>query len=71
MFETIKMIVGLIPTLIPLLRTAEETIPGSGQGSTKLTLVREILEAVDAGIPAIWPIVEKVIAALVKAGVHR
>lgn len=65
--QTLKLLAQLLPILIQLIKAAEAAIPESGQGAAKLALVREILESADDAIPAIWPTVERVIGALVRA----
>lgn len=63
--KNLLLIVQLLPTLIQLIKNVEAAVPESGQGHTKLQMVRDILELVDESIPAIWPMLEKIIATIV------
>jgi len=63
--DTFLKIVALIPALIALIKEIEKVIPTSGAGSAKLEAVKKILEAAYDGISGIWPVIEKVVAALV------
>lgn len=58
-------IVQLIPALITLIKEIEKVIPAAGQGAAKLAAVRQIVEAAYSGFAEIWPVLEKVVAALV------
>ncbi len=68
-------IMQYLPTIIAVIRTIEEAIPGKGQGEAKLSAVREMLELADTGFKEALPTVDKLIAILVtlfnKAGVFR
>lgn len=64
-FATITLILQLLPLLINTIKLIEDTIPEAGEGEKKLTAIRGILEAADAGITNIWPSVEKTIKTLV------
>ena len=63
--NTIVMILQLIPALIQAMKAIEDAIPGSGQGEAKLSAIRQILEAVDAGATKYWPQIQAVIGVLV------
>jgi hypothetical protein len=63
--DTFMKIIALIPALIALIKEIEKVIPTSGQGAEKLEAVKKILEAAYDGISGIWPVIEKVVAALV------
>ena len=67
MLENFKLVLNLLPLLVQLIKAAEQAIPEPGQGAAKLALVREILETLDAGLLGAWPLIEKIIKALVKA----
>lgn len=56
----------LLPVIISAIKAVEDVIPGQGQGEKKLVAVREMLEAVDTSIAAIWPQISSLIAVLVK-----
>ena len=63
--NTVVMIFQLIPALIQAMRAIEDAIPGSGQGEQKLAAIRQILEAVDAGVAKFWPQIQTTIGVLV------
>ncbi len=63
--KTFLAVVQMLPTLITLIKQIEEVVPTSGQGTAKLALVREIVEASYTNMMEIWPLVEKAVAALV------
>ena len=63
--KNLLLIVQLLPALIQLIKAVESAVPESGQGHTKLQMVRGILELVDESVPAIWPMLEKIIATIV------
>lgn len=63
--KNLLLIAQLLPILIQTIKAVEAAIPESGQGQTKLQMVRDILELVDDTIPAIWPMLEKVIGVIV------
>ena len=68
--EILSVVTKLIPMLIEAIKAIEEAIPGQGQGEKKLAAVRSILEAatnfVDEQLDDVWPVLERVIAALVE-----
>jgi hypothetical protein len=63
--NNLLLIAQLLPILIQTIKAVEAAIPESGQGQTKLQMVRDILELVDESIPALWPILEKIIGVIV------
>ena len=63
--QVFLQIVALIPALIQLIKEIEAVFPQSGQGAAKLTAIRQIIEATYSGLAEIWPVLEKVVAALV------
>lgn len=73
--NTIVLILNLIPALITAMKAIEEAIPGAGKGEEKLSAIRAILEAVDAGASKYWTQISAVIGVLVglfnKAGVFK
>ncbi len=68
-------IMQYLPTIIAIIRTVEDAIPGKGQGEAKLAAVREMLELADMGFQDALPTVDKLIGILValfnKAGIFR
>ncbi len=66
MLETARLIVGLLPILMDMIKTIEIAIPEKGEGTAKLAAVREMLIALVPAVQAAWPAVELVINALVK-----
>jgi len=72
--EGVKLVVALTPALIDAIQTVERALPQSGQGASKLALVRSMLEgvfnayteAVDS-FEDIWPALNKVITMTVAA----
>ena len=64
-FQTIGIVLSLIPALIQAIKAIEEAIPGEGKGEQKLAAIREIIETVHDGASALWPTLAKVIATLV------
>lgn len=62
---TANIILNLIPALITAMRAIEEAIPGQGKGEDKLAAIRAILEATNAQIGALWPMIQTVIGILV------
>jgi hypothetical protein len=64
-FQTISIVLSLVPALIAAIRAIEEAIPGQGQGEAKLAAVREIIEAVYGQAFNLWPIIQNVIGILV------
>lgn len=64
--DKIKLIIGLMPALIQLIKAIELALPEKGQGATKLAMVKEILIFTDSITEAAWPAIEAVINALVK-----
>jgi hypothetical protein len=65
--DNLKLLISLLPTLISLVKTIEIALPEKGNGATKLAMVREILTALNDGVPAAWPMIETTINAIVKA----
>lgn len=66
MIETMRTILMLLPAIIRAVKEIEEVFPESGMGATKLQLVRESLEVVVDGFGEIWPLVDRVIAVVVR-----
>lgn len=62
---TITIILQLLPLIINAIKVIEEAIPDGGQGEKKLQAIRNILEAADSSVTALWPTIEKVIKAVV------
>ena len=55
----------LLPAIVAAVKALEDALPVSGQGKSKLAALREIMVSVDAGVTAIWPMVETAVAAVV------
>lgn len=69
--EILKLITSILPMVIAAIKAVEEAIPGSGVGEQKLAAVREILEALaefsgENIMNEVWPVLKKVIDAIVK-----
>ena len=70
--QAIKTVLTLLPLIIEAVRAVEAAMPGSGQGASKLALIRQAVQATydlvaDATpqFEAVWPALEKTIAAVV------
>lgn len=59
------LVVQMIPALITLVKELEAALPKAGVGAEKLSAVRQIVEAAFEGALEVWPVVEKVVGALV------
>jgi hypothetical protein len=64
-FQTISIVLSLIPALIAAIKAIEDAIPGQGQGELKLAAVREIIETVYGQAFDLWPTLKNVIGVLV------
>mgnify|MGYP001767351186 CR=1 FL=1 len=62
MFENLKLIMQVIPYILTLIKTVEQSIPEGGSGKAKLTFVRETIAAIYPQIMDLWPIIEKIIS---------
>lgn len=62
---TATTIFNLLPALIMAIKAIEEAIPGNGLGEQKLAAIRAILEATNAKIGDIWPVLQTTIGILV------
>ena len=56
----------IVLTLIEIVKIVEKLIPESGQGTNKLTLVRQLAEQAIGDISTMWPQIEALVAAFVK-----
>ena len=65
--KNLLKVIGLIPSLLSLVKAIEDSISGSGKGAAKLELIREIIMISYIGFNEIWPMLEKVIGAIVRA----
>jgi hypothetical protein len=63
--NVITIILSLIPALIAAMKAIEEAVPGTGQGEAKLAAIRQIVEAIDAGLVKLWPQISATISVLV------
>lgn len=59
------MLLRLLPAIVAAVKALEDALPVSGQGKSKLAALREIMTSVDAGVTAIWPMVETAVGAIV------
>jgi hypothetical protein len=65
--KTALAILQLVPAIIALIPSLNAFIPQKGQGPVKLELAKTILTYSYDGISAIWPTLEKIVAALCSA----
>lgn len=63
--DKIITVLRLLPAIVAAVKALEEALPVSGQGKEKLAALRQIMVNVDAGVTAIWPMVETAVAAVV------
>ena len=56
----------IVMTLIEIVKIVEKLIPESGQGATKLTLCRQLVEQAVGDISSMWPQLEALVGAFVK-----
>lgn len=56
----------IVLTIIEIVKIVEKLIPESGQGTNKLTLVRQLAEQAIGDISAMWPQIEALVGAFVK-----
>ena len=60
------VILQIVPALIQIIKTVEEMFPLPGAGKEKLTLVREMLSSIYAGLDEIWPVIETIVGKVVE-----
>jgi len=65
-FQTIGIVLSLIPALIQAIKAIEEAIPGEGKGEMKLAAIRQIIETVYGQAFTLWPTLKSVVDILVK-----
>jgi len=58
--------IQMILAVIELVKLVEKLIPESGQGASKLALVRQMAEQAIGDVSAVWPQMEQVIGVFVK-----
>ena len=63
--DKVITVLRLLRAIVAAVKALEEALPVSGQGKSKLAALREIMVSVDAGVTAIWPMVETAVAAVV------
>lgn len=63
--QQLKLIIQVLPLLIDLIKTIENSIPESGAGKQKLQFIREFLQNVSPELLDIWPTIEKIISSVV------
>ena len=56
----------IVLAIIEIVKVVEKLIPESGQGASKLSMVRQLAEQAMGDIGNLWPQVEVLIAAFVK-----
>lgn len=61
MFETVKLVIQLIPLILQLVKAVEENIPEGGKGKDKLEFIQNVLTETYPQIANIWTTIEKVI----------
>jgi len=61
MFETVKIVIQLIPLILQLVKAVEENIPEGGKGKDKLEFIQNVLTETYPQISNIWTTIEKVI----------
>ena len=64
--STLMTILNIVPALLRLIVAVEEVFPQSGAGGEKLAMVKNIIQASYDGISELMPIIETVVAAVVK-----
>jgi len=62
---TITTILGLVPTILDIIKAVEAQIPESGKGKEKLEFVKNVLTTAYPQVVEIWGMVEKIVAAAV------
>jgi len=65
MFETIKIILNLLPSIIQVVKELEKEFPESGLGSMKFELIKTTLQSVNEISNDYLPIIEKMTNAVV------
>jgi hypothetical protein len=65
MFETVKIIIQLIPLILQLVKAVEDSIPEGGKGKDKLAFIHTVLTDACPQIADIWLTVEKIITSTV------
>ena len=65
MFETIKLILQLLPTIIEVVKQLENIFPESGKGSLKYELIVTVLQNTYDISASYMPIIEKMVNAVV------
>ena len=64
--STLMTILNIVPALLRLIVAVEEVFPQSGAGGEKLAMVKNIIQASYDGISELMPIIETIVAAVVK-----
>jgi len=62
---TITTVLGLIPTILDIIKAVEAQIPETGKGKEKLQFVKNVLTTAYPQVVEIWGMVEKIITAAV------
>lgn len=62
---TITTVLGLIPTILDIIKAVEAQIPETGKGKEKLEFVKNVLTTAYPQVVELWGMVEKIITASV------
>lgn len=62
---TITTVLGLIPTILDIIKAVEAQIPETGKGKEKLEFLKNVLTTAYPQVVEIWGMVEKIITAAV------
>jgi len=65
MFETIKLVLSLLPSIIDVVKQLEEQFPESGLGSMKFELIKKVLQETYEVSNDYLPIIEKMVNTVV------
>lgn len=65
MFETIKLVLQVLPLIITVTQQLEAQFPESGLGKLKMSLVIETIRASLSGSQELLPVINKVVDAVV------
>lgn len=65
MFETIRLVLQILPLIIAVTKQLEEQFPESGLGKMKMSLIIETVRATLSGSQELVPVITKVIDVVV------
>lgn len=63
--STITTVLGLIPTILDVIKAVEAQIPETGKGKEKLEFLKNVLTTAYPQVVEIWGMVEKIVTAAV------